>query len=93
MLILALDTSSSSGSVALVKGDTVVAEKNSTDGGTHSEWLMPSIDAMMKGAGVSVSEIEKIALSYGPGSFTGLRIGVSIAKGIAWTLYRRVFIS
>lgn len=86
MLILALDTSSSSGSVALVKGDTVIAERSSANVGTHSEWLMPSIDAMMKDSGVAVSEIEVIAISYGPGSFTGLRIGVSIAKGIAWTL-------
>ena len=52
---------------------------------------MPSIHAMMSDSGLSVSDIGAVAVSMGPGSFTGLRIGVSIAKGIAWTLGCRIF--
>ncbi len=86
MLILALDTSSTSGSIALVRDGCLISESNSPDVGTHSEWLMPSIEAMMAASGIAASGIDVVAVSMGPGSFTGLRIGVSIAKGIAWTL-------
>jgi tRNA threonylcarbamoyladenosine biosynthesis protein TsaB len=90
VLILALDTSSLSGSIALVRGSSVIAERSSARVGTHSEWLMPAIEEMMAASGIAVAEVGAIALSYGPGSFTGLRIGVSIAKGIAWTLGCRI---
>jgi tRNA threonylcarbamoyladenosine biosynthesis protein TsaB len=90
MLILALDTSTFSGSVALVKDGRLLGGRMVPEVGTHSKWLMPSVDALLADAGVGLAEVDAIALTNGPGSFTGLRIGVSVAKGLAWTLGKPV---
>ena len=90
MLILALDTSTFSGSIALVKDGRLLGEMTTPDVGTHSKWLMPSIDALLGDGRVGLAEVDYIALTNGPGSFTGLRIGVSVVKGLAWALGKPV---
>ena len=90
MLILALDTSTFSGSIALVKDGRLLAVSTTPKVGTHSKWLMPSISALLNDGRVGLAEVDYIALTNGPGSFTGLRIGVSIVKGLAWALGKPV---
>ncbi len=96
MLILALETATLTGSVALVEATTpgnssnpamkVVAEITHHLPSTHSERLMPSIHNLLEGASLKIHDLEGIAVSLGPGSFTGLRIGVSTVKGLAYAL-------
>lgn len=82
-MILGLDSSAISAGCALVEGDKIVAEQFLNTRHTHSETLLPMISGMLKSAGVELSDVDKIAVSAGPGSFTGLRIGISTAKGLA----------
>ena len=82
-MLLAIDTSSLVLSCALAEKDRLVAEWTVQKRLTHSEQLIPHLDAMMKEAGVSKEDITAIAVSIGPGSFTGLRIGCGIAQGLA----------
>ncbi len=86
MKILALETSAKSVSAAVTEDGAVLASAWQNTGLTHSRTLMPLVDAMLKNAGISLPELGLIAVAAGPGSFTGLRIGVSAAKGLAWTL-------
>ncbi|MCB5246144.1 MAG: tRNA (adenosine(37)-N6)-threonylcarbamoyltransferase complex dimerization subunit type 1 TsaB [Candidatus Cloacimonetes bacterium] len=83
---LAIDTSQSSGSIALWdKGKTAWSSCFDIRI-THSETLMPQIDAAMKFCGYKPSDIETLLVTSGPGSFTGLRIGLATAKGMAYAL-------
>ena len=82
-MILGIDASAISAGSALVENGKIVAEEFLNTRHTHSETLLPMISSMLKSAGVELSDIEKIAVSAGPGSFTGLRIGISTAKGLA----------
>ena len=86
MKILALETSAKSVSAAVTEDGTLLACTYQNTGLTHSRTLMPLIDAMLKNSGISLEQMDLIAVAAGPGSFTGLRIGVSAAKGLAWTL-------
>ena len=79
-MLLAIDTSSLVLSCALADTDKLVAEWTVQKRLTHSEQLIPHLDEMMKEAGVDKKEITGIAVSIGPGSFTGLRIGLATAK-------------
>lgn len=90
MKILAVDTSTQSGSVALLEENTLIAEWTMGDAGVHARWLMPNLESLLKGAGRSINEVDVFSVTVGPGSFTGLRIGVSSIKGIAWALEKRV---
>lgn len=81
-MILGIDSSAVSAGCALVEGDKIVAEQFLNTRHTHSETLLPMISAMLKSAGVLLSDVDKIAVSAGPGSFTGLRIGISCVKGL-----------
>ncbi len=90
MKILAIDTSSTSGSIALLDDRRLVSEWTVGDAGTHSNWLLKSIDAHLKSAGRGLDEIDLFAVDIGPGSFTGLRIGISALKGLAWPLGRKI---
>jgi len=87
LLILSIETATNCGSVSLTRGGapdcTVVAECTTQPEITHSRRLMGSVDWVMKSAGVSWDELSAIAVSLGPGSFTGLRIGMAAAKGMA----------
>ena len=86
MKILALETSAKSVSAAVVENGAVLASAYQNMGLTHSVTLMPLVDSMLKNAGLAAKDMELIAVAAGPGSFTGLRIGVSAAKGLAWAL-------
>ena len=86
MKILALETSAKAVSAAVVEDDTVLAAAYQNMGLTHSVTLMPLVDSMLKNAGLTAKDMALIAVAAGPGSFTGLRIGVSAAKGLAWAL-------
>jgi tRNA threonylcarbamoyladenosine biosynthesis protein TsaB len=83
MKILAVDTSGQSLSVALLIGDQVVHECTQSNGLTHSESLMPLIDAAMRAGGVTPADMDRFAVVTGPGSFTGVRIGVAAIKAMA----------
>lgn len=86
MKILALETSAKSVSAAVVENDIPLAWAYQDTGLTHSRTLMPLVDGMLKSADLTLDKISLLAVAAGPGSFTGLRIGVSAAKGLAWTL-------
>jgi tRNA threonylcarbamoyladenosine biosynthesis protein TsaB len=83
MRILGVDTSSSCGSLGIIDGDQVVAECTFHREETHSTRLIPSIQALLRDAKLSLKEIDGLAVSLGPGSFTGLRVGISTIKGLA----------
>ncbi len=83
---LALDTSQSSGSIALWDSDRVVYSACFDIRVTHSETLMPQVDEALKFCGFQPADITTVYLANGPGSFTGLRIGLATAKGIAYGL-------
>ena len=82
-LILGIDSSSKTGCVAVLKGNTLLADGFENSGLTHSQTLMPLIKKTVDDAGVDINDIPFIAVTVGPGSFTGLRIGLSSVKGIA----------
>lgn len=86
MKILAIDTSSKVCSVAILENDKVIDELNLNDGKTHSENLMCLIDEILNKNNLNVKQIEMLACSVGPGSFTGIRIGVATIKPIAEVL-------
>jgi tRNA threonylcarbamoyladenosine biosynthesis protein TsaB len=82
--ILALETSAVAASVAVCEDEELVAQSFQRTGLTHSATLMPMAQALLKNAGLTLEEMDVIAVAAGPGSFTGLRIGVAAAKGLAW---------
>ena len=84
MLILALDSTAIVASVALCRDDKPIASFTVKNGNTHSETLLPMVEAVLKSAGVSPSDIDLFACSVGPGSFTGVRIGTATIKGLAF---------
>ena len=86
MKILALETSAVAASAAVCEDEALVAQSFQRTGLTHSATLMPMVESMLKNAGLTLAEMDLIAVAAGPGSFTGLRIGVSAAKGLAWPL-------
>lgn len=90
MIILAVDTSSPSGSIALIREDLPLEEINLHTGKAHSESLLPSIYYILKDTGIFLEEVDLFAVTVGPGSFTGLRVGISTVKGLAWALRRPV---
>ena len=86
MKIMALETSAKAVSVAVVEDGAVLAAAYQNIRLTHSVTLMPLMDGMLHNAGLTAADMDLIAVAAGPGSFTGLRIGVSAAKGLAWAL-------
>lgn len=83
MNILAIDTSGVTASVALLQDETVLAEIFINLGRNHSEILLPSIDHLLMVSGLELRAIDVFACTVGPGSFTGIRIGVGTIKGLA----------
>ena len=83
MRVLAIETSTLAGGVALVDDERTVAEYMLEIRLTHSERLMPAVDRVMRDAGWTPSDLTGLAVAVGPGTFTGLRIGVSAVKGLA----------
>lgn len=86
MIWLGIDTSHTPLAVAVVKDGQVLAEYKSSVKVTHSIGTMPAIEELMKKANIKPSELNAIAVAKGPGSYTGVRIGVTIGKTLAWTL-------
>ena len=84
MKILALETSAKSASCAVVENGTPLASSFQCTGLTHSRTLMPMVEDMLKNAELTLEDIDLIAIANGPGSFTGLRIGIAAVKGLAW---------
>lgn len=83
MKVLAIDAAGKSLSVALAEEDKLVASATLNVGLTHSQRLLPLVQALLESAAIAMSEIDMIAVVNGPGSFTGLRIGIATAKGLA----------
>ena len=86
MKILAIDTSNNVMGVALVDGNRVVGEYVTNVQKNHSVRLMPAINQLLRDCDTKPKELEKIVVAAGPGSYTGVRIGVTIAKTLAWSL-------
>ena len=86
MLILAFETTAKAGSVALLKDGVLLAESYQNTGMTHSQTLLSMAEDMLKNSGFTPQDVQAVAVAEGPGSFTGVRIGVAAAKGYAWGL-------
>ena len=84
MKILAVDTSATAASVAVAEENKLIGEFSINTALTHSQTLMPMVDVLLKNTGLSVNDINAVAVNAGPGSFTGVRIGVAAVKGIAF---------
>lgn len=90
MKILAIDSSGITATVALVSDGVMTAEYTTNFKKTHSQTLLPMIDEIVKMTGAELSELDAIAVAAGPGSFTGLRIGSSTAKGLGLVLKKPI---
>lgn len=90
MKILAIDSSGLVATVALVSDGTVLAEYSVNFKMTHSQTLLPMIDEIMKMTGTEGTELDALAITKGPGSYTGLRIGSSTVKGLAFVWQKPV---
>ncbi len=86
MKIFAVDTSARSASVALVENDVIRGEYFINTMLTHSETLMPMINSLLNSTKITLKDIDCFAVNCGPGSFTGLRIGIAAVKGMAFAL-------
>ena len=84
MRILAFETSAKAGSVALLEDDRLLGEYYCETGLTHSQTVMPMAEQLLKTCGCTTKDVQAVAVAAGPGSFTGVRIGVAAAKGFAW---------
>ena len=90
MKILALETSAKAVSAALTEDGKVLASGYQDTGLTHSRTLMPIVEHLFQNPGMDVADIDAVAVANGPGSFTGIRIGVSAAKGLAFAVEKPV---
>ena len=86
MLILAFETSAKAGSVALLQEGRLLAESYQNTDLTHSQTLLSMAETMIKSCNLTPQDVKAVAVAAGPGSFTGVRIGVAAAKGFAWGL-------
>ena len=86
MLILAFETSAKAGSVALLQDGKLLGESYQNTGLTHSQTLLAMAEDMLGSCGLTPQQVQAVAVAAGPGSFTGVRIGVAAAKGFAWGL-------
>jgi tRNA threonylcarbamoyladenosine biosynthesis protein TsaB len=81
--VLAVDTTTSRGSVAVVSEEGTLGETRLVTGDGHSRWLLPAVDALLRGVGSEPAGLDAFAVTCGPGSFTGLRIALSSVQGLA----------
>jgi len=84
LLILAFETTAKAASVALLEDGKLLAESYQNTGLTHSQTLMVMAEDMLKASGKTMADVTAVAVAEGPGSFTGVRIGVAAAKGLSW---------
>ncbi len=87
-LILSVETATLSGSVAIARGEEIVVALAGDSGASHSNTLLNDIDKLLSEARIALPDIDLFAVASGPGSFTGLRIGIATVKGLASTLNR-----
>ncbi len=90
MKILAFDSSAKSASVAVMENGALLAQSFQNSGLTHSRTLLPMAEDLLKNLDLVFNDIDLFAVSRGPGSFTGVRIGVSVVKGLCWALEKPV---
>lgn len=86
MNILAIDTSTNVLGVGIASNEKIIGEYITNIKRNHSTRVLPAIDFLLKDCGMDIKEINKIIVANGPGSYTGLRIGLTIGKTLAWTL-------
>lgn len=84
MYILCIDSSAKSACACIVKDDKVISENFQNNGLTHSQTLLKLIDKTLNEANIGINDVDKFAVTNGPGSFTGIRIGVALIKGLAY---------
>lgn len=84
MLMLALESSAKAASAALARDGVLLDMQFQNNGLTHSRTLLPMAETALRNAGCAIGDIDAVAVAHGPGSFTGIRIGVSTAKGLCW---------
>ena len=89
MKILSIDSSSVTASVAITENGKILSEKFINNGLTHSQTLMPMVEEVINESKISVKDIDLFAVTNGPGSFTGVRIGISCVKGVADALSKK----
>lgn len=85
MKILSVDSSAKCASAAITENDAIIYESFSDSGLTHSKTLLVMVDEVLNNSGLTFKDIDAFAVNNGPGSFTGIRIGVSLIKGLAFT--------
>ncbi len=90
MTILGIETATSICGVAIVNEERLIVDRQIDAPNVHSEQLVPMIQQSVKDANLTINDIDAIAVSIGPGSFTGLRIGLSVAKGISFAIEKPV---
>ena len=88
MKIMSLDSTAQTATVALTEDEKLLAEYTLNNGNTHSETLLPMVESMLTQLGMEVGDVELFALSCGPGSFTGVRIGAATVKGLAFGMHK-----
>lgn len=90
MLILAMDTSSVNATVSLADENKIIGEYTVSNDRAHSQIIMPMLDEMIKHCGYSIKDVDVFAVALGPGSFTGLRIGICTMKTLAMALDKKI---
>jgi tRNA threonylcarbamoyladenosine biosynthesis protein TsaB len=88
--LLAVETATMLGGVAIMDGDKLIAESRLNIKVTHSERLMKEIDRVLHGASIEIDDIDVFGISIGPGSFTGLRVGLSTIKGLVYATSKKL---
>ena len=78
MMLLAIDTTAATATAALFRNGTLIAEREADASKKHAETILPLIDALLEENGVTIAQVDRFAVDIGPGSFTGVRIGVSL---------------
>lgn len=90
MLVLAIDSSTTVATVAVANQQKILGEYTIDDKYTHSQKLMPMVESLLNQLGIDISEIDLLAVTKGPGSFTGLRIGVATVKSLSYALEKPI---
>lgn len=89
-LILNIDTTSETAMVNIADAGRIISEENNPHQKDHAAFLQPAIDSVVKKAGISLDDLAAVAVCYGPGSYTGIRVGMSSAKGLCYALKKNL---
>ena len=91
LINLFIDSSRENLSIAITGNDKVIAKVNTSSHGKHSNYLMNNLKEIFENNGMNIYDVDNIIVLNGPGSFTGLRVGVTVAKTIAWALSKKLY--